>query len=102
MRAGLSRGIDVQPSGQGRRWQPVFALCTAVLLAGVLWYWLTPALSRPASPPVVSAAKRVAQPESDRRHVSTPASMDGNVQQIQFVTKGGTRLIWLLNPRFKL
>jgi RNA polymerase sigma factor (sigma-70 family) len=62
-----------------RHWQPVFALCTAVLLAGVLWYWLTPSLSRPVSPPAASAAKPAVAPESDGRQVSTPASMDGNV-----------------------
>lgn len=102
MRAGLSRETGVRPAGRGRRWQPAFALCTALLLAGVLWYRLTPALSRLVSPPAASAAKPAVEPESDGRQVSAAASMHGSVQQIQFVTKGGTRVIWLLNPRFKL
>jgi hypothetical protein len=100
MRANLARETGAAPSGHRRVWQPAFALGTAALAATVLWFWLAPSRPSSMSPSLASAKAPAAQPAAGRRRVPEPTSPTGDAQQIQFVTKGGTRVIWLLNPRF--
>ncbi len=97
----LSREKEAPRQGHGFRWQPAFALGAAVLLAAVLWHWLAPERVPPVSSPIASIPAPAPPPASNREQAEAPTT-DREVRQIQFVTKGGTRVVWVLNPGFTL
>lgn len=77
-----------------RRWpQPVLATALAAALAAVLGsiYLLGSSTSSNLQP-----KDEVAMIRDDRRSVSGDHIPD---RQIQFITRGGTRVIWMLKPR---
>ena len=77
-----------------RRWpQPVLATALAAVLAAALGsvYLLGSPPSTNLQPPDDFATTR-----DDRRSVSGDHTPD---RQIQFITRGGTRVIWMLKPK---
>lgn len=73
------------PSGRSRGWSPAWALGLTVAAAAVL---VSVVLFMPKSRPAKVLTTREVH------------TQERTVQQIQFVTPGGTRVIWTLDPDF--
>jgi hypothetical protein len=91
-----ARLMDVWPETSpslGHGWlKPVFAVGVGLLVLTIAWNWT---IRERSSAPVPKAARVENAPD----RVET----DGHeVQQVRFVTSGGTQIIWLLNPDLTL
>ena len=93
----LSSRIPFDATPAGPRWLAPLAATAALLAAAWLGVRWVEAPSRDA----------VAPPRATERAVSTAASAAGGaaepeIRQVQFQTTGGTRVVWVLDPRFAL
>jgi hypothetical protein len=88
-----ARLMDVRPGtspGFAYRWfRPALAVGAALLLVAVGSSWLT--RERTSTTPVPNAA--------GVENVTVRSTTEGHAaQQVRFVTRGGTQIIWLLEP----
>ena len=92
--------FPAKPFRARRRW-PQFALTTGgglvvVLFLLVAWRW--PVTERtPQRDPLPSERGATAMPAAPDR-ATAQASVRGRAVQVQLIARGGTRIVWVLNP----
>lgn len=96
MRQRLVREVLTGPAVRRRLWRPAFAVGLAVLFMAVLWRWPYPPRLGPHESVAPSPVSIQSPPSPAPGQAPAPQSAGRNVQQIHFVTRGGTRVIWLL------
>jgi hypothetical protein len=92
----IARRLSIlEPAPVRARFAFAVPLAVCALLAAVAWFGL-----RTAVPPAREAAE--SRPATAAASSNVAAAIEPETRQLQFETAGGTRVVWVLDPRFAL